>query len=287
MINLSPHVEDCLTRLDGLAVHYTARGPARAPLTLVGANGLAGGGDSFWPLLGGVPERIRVLLPDLPGCGESDPLPTRHTVQAYADWFHHFLDAQQVDRAVLISVATGAPISIRLAAQHPARVAGLIFSLPFLGRGALPRAARPVVAYALRLGPLRHLIDRLRQSNALMHRIITHQPPAAIPELAERDIAHKQTASLRATGDLLHDLMLLDSRAELPALRIPMLFLAAEHDAFSPLPVLERIVRHRPERRLYVERGGIHSWTYAFIAAMQTEIQDFLATLEGAAHVAA
>ena len=60
-----------------------ARGPERAPLTLVGLNGLAGGGDQFWPLLDGVPDDVRVLLPDLPGCGGGDRCAGTHTVEAY------------------------------------------------------------------------------------------------------------------------------------------------------------------------------------------------------------
>jgi pimeloyl-ACP methyl ester carboxylesterase len=280
VIDLSPQLDDRVVRLDGLAVHYTARGPARAPLTFVGLNGLAGGADSFWPLLDGVPPDVRVLLPDLPGCGGSEPLRERHTVEAYTGWLHRFLDEQGVDRVALISVATGAPVAIRYSVQHPERTAGLIFSLPFLGRIAVPKWMRPVAAYALGVRALRGLVDTLRQNDALMHRIITHEPPEAIPEMAERDIDHKQQASLRAAGELLHDLMLMDSRTELRHLHTPMLFLAAEHDAYSPLAVLQGIVRHHPERRLYIKWGAGHSWNEEFILAMQDEIRAFLTRLQ-------
>jgi pimeloyl-ACP methyl ester carboxylesterase len=280
MIDLSPQLDEHTIRLDGRAVHYTARGPDRAALTLVGLNGLAGGGDQFWPLLGGVPETVRVLLPDLPGNGESAPLAGKHTVQGYAEWLGRFLDQQQVERAVFISVATGAPIGVRYAAQHPERVAGLIWSLPFLGRVALPLLMRPVAAYALGVPRLRDLADAIRQNDALMHRIITSEPPAAIPELAERDIAHKQQAALPATGELLHDLMLMDSRTELRGMRTPLLILAAEHDAYSPLAVLQGIVRGHDERHLFVKWGAEHSWNEAFIQDMQDQIRMFLTTLE-------
>ncbi len=276
MIDLSPKLDSHQIQLDGHAVHYTARGPVAAPLTLVGANGLAGGGDSFWPLLGGVPDTVRVVLPDLPGCGDSEPLDAAHTIDGYTAWLQRFLDAVRVEQVVLISVATGAPITIRYAARYPDRTAGLIFSLPFLGRSALPLWMRPVAAYALRIGPLRDVVDALRQSDPLMHRIITSEPPAAIPVLAERDIAHKQQASLRAAGELLHDLMLMDSRSEMRALHTPMLYLAAEHDAFSPLAVLQGIVHNHPERRLWVKYGAGHSWNEEFIVAMQAELREFL-----------
>ncbi len=282
MIDLSPQLDDHHVQIDGRTVHYTARGPADAALTLVGLNGLAGGGDQFWPLLGGVPDSVRVVLPDLPGCGESARLPEEHTIEAYARWLDAFVGHVGVGRVVLISVATGAPISVRYAAGHSDRTAGLIFSLPFLGRIALPPLMRPVAAYALRVGVLRDLVEAIRSSDALMHRIITSEPPEAIPILAERDIAHKQQADLPATGDLLHDLMLMDSRTELRDLHTPLLILAAEHDAFSPLPVLEGIVRGHPERRLFVRWGAGHAWNEDFIGDMQREIRAFLTDLEQA-----
>ncbi|HUS15826.1 MAG TPA: alpha/beta hydrolase [Chloroflexia bacterium] len=279
MIDLSPRMEEHRIHLDGVAVHYTERGPADAALTLVGVNGLAGGGDSFWPLLGGVPDDVRVVLPDIPGCGESGPLPEAHNIDAYVAWLHRFLDQTRVGRVALISVATGAPVTIRYARLHPDRTAGLIFSLPFLGRIAIPPWLRPIAAYTLRVPALASLVDALRQSDELMHRIITHEPPEAIPELAERDIDHKQQASLRAAGELLHDLMLMDSRTEMRAMHTPMLFLAAEHDAYSPLPVLQGIVRNHSERRLFIKWGAPHSWNEAFIQDMQDQIRLFLTEL--------
>jgi pimeloyl-ACP methyl ester carboxylesterase len=278
-MNVSPTMEDHTIRLDGSRVHYTERPGGGDALALVGVNGLLGGGDSFWSVIAGVPPEVRVILPDLPGCGDSDSLPEEHTVTAYTAWLERFRAALGLERLVLTSVATGAPITIRYALAHPDRVAGLIFHLPMLGRIAVPWQARPLVAYALRVPPLRALTDTLRQTHGVLERIIETEPPNAVPELAARDIAHKRQGDLRAAGDLLHDLMLMDSRRELARLRVPMLFLAAEHDPFSPLPLLERLCRNRPERRLYVEVGAPHSWNDTFIDHMNTEIAAFLAPL--------
>src|SRR5205823_492766 len=120
---------------------------------------------------------------------------------------------------------------------------------------------------------LRNVVDKLRASDALMHRIILHEPPDAIPELAERDIAHKQQADLKAAGELLHDLMLTDARAMLRHLNHPILILASEHDFSAPVPVLEQIARDGPNRTLYVYRGGQHSWNEEFIEEMNGRLR--------------
>src|SRR4051794_29971399 len=129
-IEVSPPVEDRTLRLDGRQVHYSERPGSGSDLALVGVNGLLGGGDSFWSVIAGVPDPVRVVLPDLPGCGDSEPLDTPHTVAAYAAWLEALRAKLGLERLVLTSVATGAPITVRYAQEHPDRVAGLIFHLP-------------------------------------------------------------------------------------------------------------------------------------------------------------
>lgn len=291
-MELNPPMESNSVSVYGSKVHYTARGPQDARFVYTGINGLMGGGDSFWPVIQGVPGDWRVVLPDLPGCGESEPMPApyRHDIDGYSRWLGEFLKALDLDgrQLVIASVATGAPISIRHAFDNKDRVAGQVLHLPFLGKVAIAaKWARPVVAYGLQVKPLRGLVDRLRASDRLMHRIILHEPPEAIPELAERDIDHKQQANLAAAGELLHDLMLTDARTELPFVSSPILILASEHDFAAPLPVLEGIVRGRPERRLYVYHGGQHSWNEEFIDEMNRELTQFCAVIEEGAAVPA
>jgi pimeloyl-ACP methyl ester carboxylesterase len=204
-------------------------------------------------------------------------------VDGYVRWLHSFAQEAGISdkKLVLASVATGAPISIRYSLEHQERVVGQVLHLPFLGKAAIARKwARPIVAYGLRMRPLRNLVDRLRASDALMHKIIIHEPPDAIPVLAERDIDHKQQADLKAAGELLHDLMLTEPRTELPLVHHPILILASEHDFTAPLPLLEGIVRGRPERTLYVYKGGQHSWNEDFIDSMNSEISRFIARVQ-------
>jgi pimeloyl-ACP methyl ester carboxylesterase len=279
-LELSPKMEEHTLKLDGSQVAYTARGPLNADFAYVGLNGLMGGGDSFWPVIGGVPHNWRVVLPDLPGCGGSEPMqpPHKHDIDGYVRWLERFMDGAGLTgkSIVLASIATSAPISIRYTLQHEDKVAGQVLHLPFLGKPAISaRWLRPFAAYGLLVAPLRRLVGRLRSSDALMHRIIMHEPPAAIPTLAERDIDHKQEADLHAAGDLLHDLMLSDARSELAMLKSPLLILASEHDFSAPVPMLEKLVRGHPERKLFVYRGGLHSWNEEFLDDMNREIEMF------------
>jgi pimeloyl-ACP methyl ester carboxylesterase len=240
-----------------------------------------GGGDSFWPVIERIPEAWRVVLPDLPGCGSSEPLPEgqRHDVDGYVRWVDRFIQSAGLShqRLVLASIATSAPVLVRYTLEHQDKVAGLVMHLPFLGKPAIANKwLRPFVAYALLVPPLRDLAAILRLSDYLMHLIILHEPPEAIPEMAERDIDHKQQGDLQAAGELLHDLMLSDARVELTSIDKPILILASEHDFSAPVPMLERIVARHPDRLLYVYRGGAHSWNEEFIGEMNREIAGFV-----------
>ncbi len=283
-MELTPTMQSHTVTIEGRPVSYTEHGPADAECIYIGINGLLGGGDSFWPVIEGVPDSWRVILPDLPGCGESATLPPpyKHDIDGYVRWLHIFLRNIGLanKKLVLASIATGAPISARYALEHRECVMGQVLHLPFFGKPAVPtKWARPFVAYGLLASPPRALLDKLRASNRLMHRIIIHEPPYAIPILAERDIAHKQEGDLRAAGEFLHDLMLTDARTELALFSGPVLILASEHDAFAPLPMLEAFVRNRHNIRTYVYTGGQHSWTEEFIDAMNHEINTFFTNL--------
>jgi pimeloyl-ACP methyl ester carboxylesterase len=284
-MELQPKMEHHTALVDGSRVSYTARGPVNATHAYVGINGLMGGGDSFWPVIAGVPQDWRVVLPDLPGCGDSDPLhpPRKHSVDGYIRWLSDFASEANLNdkKLVLATVATGAPIAIRFAREHRDRVAGLVLHLPFFGKPAIPaRWARPLVAYGLLFGPTQAVVNRFRASDILMHRIIIHKPPDAIPALAESDIDHKQAANLRAAGEYLRDLMLTDARPELAQLDdLPVLILATEHDAFAPLPMLEAFVKNRHNITTYINRGAQHSWNEEFINDMNREISKFTAKL--------
>ena len=78
----------------------------------------------------GSPEGVRLLVPDLRGAGESDR--RRTDTSSIATWRTSLavLDAEGIQRAVLIGHSMGGQIAQLVAATRPARVAGLCGVLP-------------------------------------------------------------------------------------------------------------------------------------------------------------
>lgn len=72
----------------GAATHWWEYGPDSAP-TILAVHGYRGDHHGLEPVIARLPG-FRFIGPDLPGFGESGPLPVRHTVDAYASWLIAF-----------------------------------------------------------------------------------------------------------------------------------------------------------------------------------------------------
>lgn len=111
---------------DGHRIHYRRHGSRGPAVVMVQGLGLAG---DFWF---DVPERLaeehgqRVLVIDNRGVGRSD-LPRRpFGMGQLADDVATMLDAEGVDRAVVVGLSMGGMVAQHVALRHPQRVEGLV-----------------------------------------------------------------------------------------------------------------------------------------------------------------
>jgi pimeloyl-ACP methyl ester carboxylesterase len=86
--------------VDGRTTHYWEYGPADATQTVLAVHGFRGdhhGLESLAAHLGGV----RVIVPDLPGFGVSDPL-TVSDLDSYVGWLRAFHAGLGLDRSAVV-----------------------------------------------------------------------------------------------------------------------------------------------------------------------------------------
>lgn len=85
-----------------------------------------GAGRQLTDLYAALSEHGRVLLPDLPGCGDSDPLPGRAPdLGGYADAVAAMLAARGLRAVDVYAVGCGAAVALELNRRHPDLVASL------------------------------------------------------------------------------------------------------------------------------------------------------------------
>jgi pimeloyl-ACP methyl ester carboxylesterase len=96
------------------------------PLVLV--HGL-GGSATNWcelaPLLAG---RHRLVIPDLPGHGGSEPLAAVSGLQPYADRVATVMERERVERAPVVGHSLGGLVVLRLALRRPEKVSAIVLA---------------------------------------------------------------------------------------------------------------------------------------------------------------
>jgi pimeloyl-ACP methyl ester carboxylesterase len=72
-------------------------------------------------------SKYRVVIPDLPGFGESAPLTVTHSLKAYSDWLRGFLEVLQLEnKAHLMGHSFGSLVVGFYATQHSPRSVSLV-----------------------------------------------------------------------------------------------------------------------------------------------------------------
>ncbi|MCT9109735.1 alpha/beta fold hydrolase [Streptomyces mirabilis] len=110
---------------EGLTLPYAEAGyPGGTPVVFV--HGL---GDSWWafePLLRRLPAALRGYAPTQRGHGDADRPSEGYTPEDYAADVVAFLDAVDIDRAVLVASSSGGVPARMVAGSHPDRISGLV-----------------------------------------------------------------------------------------------------------------------------------------------------------------
>ncbi len=93
---------------------------------VIALHGLGGTKMSMLPLVPALAPSHRLVVPDLPGHGESDkPVATDYTPRMYARVVRKLMDALGVEHAIVIGNSLGGRVALELAVRSPDRVRAL------------------------------------------------------------------------------------------------------------------------------------------------------------------
>jgi pimeloyl-ACP methyl ester carboxylesterase len=175
------------------------RGPKDAAPTVVCLHGLSANRVTWTRLAERLDHRMRFVLPDLLGRGESDPAPlASYDLASEAGRVKAVVTALGLDRPVLVGHSHGAAVAV--AAARAVGASGLLLVNP-----VTPDLARPRALDALALGgaarmvsPLVRLFRRPLTRYMLVRRVF--EDPAAMPEGAVRKYAEPWADRDRASA---------------------------------------------------------------------------------------
>jgi pimeloyl-ACP methyl ester carboxylesterase len=257
----APGVGEIWLTVAGLRIHCLTAGTSGPAVVLLHGSGFDAAGLALGPAMAALAPQCRVFAPDLPGFGDSAPLPAGWGFAEQSAFLDPLLTALGLGRASLVGHSMGGGVALGFALAAPARVArlALIDSACLMHRTDAPRRAW----LAAHLPGLTALQWRwlARSRGALRHTLLgamPHRPERVTPSLLDAVTLRMRKHSGGAT---LHQW----ERREvawhglrtcyldrLPALAVPTLILHGEDDPMVPVAIAREAHRRIPDARLEI-----------------------------------
>jgi pimeloyl-ACP methyl ester carboxylesterase len=135
--------------VDGLNVFYREAGSPEAPPLLL-LHGFPTAGHMFRRLIPLLADRFRLVVPDLPGFGQTD-LPPRdrfaYTFARLAEVIERFTEVIGLGRFAIYIFDYGAPTGLRMAIRHPERITAIVSQNGNAYEEGLTEGWNPIRAY--------------------------------------------------------------------------------------------------------------------------------------------
>jgi pimeloyl-ACP methyl ester carboxylesterase len=194
------------------------------------------------------PAGTRLLVPDLPGFGDSTAgyhfLPS---MKLYADALHGFLDSLNIDEAVLVGHSMGGAIAMQLALSEPERFPGMMLLSPAPPEGL----DTPDYVYPI-LKTLRHDRRALRRA---LKRMMRSRVPYYLEDLVD-NAARMHPEGFAGNARMLSEWRL---NGELSGYHNPVLVVSGDRDTLVPPSSAESTSRHFPDSHHILLSGITHS----------------------------
>lgn len=224
------------------------RGAAHPPIVLV--HGIGVSSRYMIPTAERLASTYRVFAPDLPGFGLSDKPRAALTIPQLADSLDAWLDANGIDRPVLVGNSNGCQVIADLASRRPGRCSALVLNSP-----TVDIAHRDVASEIMRL-----FADILRERPRLI---------AVNTGDYLRSGFRRSLATLRhAIADRIEE--------KLPRIIEPVLIVRGSRDPIVTDAWVRLLAATRPATRLVTIPGAPHAANFSAADAFVAVIREFL-----------
>lgn len=259
----------------GRRVRYLDQGTGH-PLVL--CHGFIGSLENFHSWSPAFSGHRRVLIPDLPGCGETEAGAGPFDTPAYARFVGEFVDAIGIEEHDVGGICLGATVALEYAAQRSDRVTRLVLHTPVYSPATLHPAFRTQVA-VFTAGLVFWAIDRLRRNRTVsdLYKRFLVEGPGVDPYDAQVNFDNQLRADGRSGRAWLRDGVRRDYEAFLRSWDKPALIVVAANDRVVRLPAILALEQAMPKAELRVIDAAGHGWTPALIDAQVQVISGFLA----------
>lgn len=245
--------------IGGSRIHWVEAGdPAAFPVLCI--NGWMGSWESFAGMVSYLDVHLRLILLDIPGFGESEPLPASHTVVEVSRFIKSFVDSIGLSRFHLIGLSFGGAVAIHFAATYPLLVEKLVVQgAPFYGK-----LFKPWIRWGARILTFPFMIyfaGLIFRRKWLTYRILRSRKYLSL--LTDEEILQKAyrtaNASGRAAMESARDVTRLDLRGCARQIKAETFIIDGADVRFKPLATWNFLHSFIPNSRLFLIRDAGHT----------------------------
>ncbi len=236
----------------GVRLRLCDRGSGPRPFVLV--HGWQQSHRLWDPVIARLAPRHRVVAFDLRGMGESDKPNSEYSFAELAGDLEHVLDELELDDVTLVGWSMGCSVSLQLLEGGAPRVGRLV-----LVNGPLRLIRTTDFPHGLSEPELeRYVTDVERHWPLRLRGFLADSLLAADPEHVDWLVSVARQTPLEVALRLVRAQALLDQRAVVEQLPIPVLAAWSRNDPYWPVTLAEWIAEHAPDGRLALFEHSAH-----------------------------
>lgn len=231
---------------EGVASRYSLR-PGSGPM-VVFVHELGGTLESWDACIGFLPSHICTLSLELRGSGLSSKVRRPTAFDDLVDDVHHVIQSLETDRpVVLVGVAAGAALVIRLAARRSLNVVGVVAAVPALGTPVEQRSSALQVADRIEREGMETIMEMART----YPNHLREQHPDRWSSFRMKYLGNDPTSY----AHLLRTVIGIDLSDDVKALNRPTLVIGGSWD-IRPVEMMRNFARQLPEGRFEEVAAG-------------------------------
>jgi pimeloyl-ACP methyl ester carboxylesterase len=270
--------------VNGVVTHYWEYGDATAPLQLVMIHGFRGDHHGLEPIVAELGADVHVIIPDLPGFGISEALPSPADINAYASWLSGFVKELSAERAVILghsfgSIVVGAALAGDLSNKRAILINPIAANALVGPRGFMTRLA--VLYYKAAAALPAKSGYALLKNKAIVRVMSETMAKTKDPHLRQWiHEQHDQYFSLFASRDSVLEAFETSVSNDVsqfaPHIDQELMMLVADKDDITALPEQKLLASRIPGTRLEIVEGVGHLVHYEAPDFAARHIRDFL-----------
>ncbi|MCK9578012.1 alpha/beta hydrolase [bacterium] len=245
--------------IDGKSVVYWEKNPTKKEV-IIFLHGFPGSHRGLMDMANAFLD-YRLIIPDLPACGESESFDYVHNLENYSKWLNNFLKELKIEKIILIGHSFGSRIGLYFGGHYKSKVNRLVLVTPVSRvEGLIARLASLnfKVAKYLPMSLQKRWISNPVYRTAGHIIVFKTSSKKRRQILIANDVKEFKHLDSRATIQVFEEFYSSDLSPLGKDIKASTLVIAGEKDEIAPLNSVIDVVEHLPDAQLVVMKKEGH-----------------------------